>query len=127
MLKEDDKRLIKVLVIENNKVNICVMDSFLYACGYSNVVVARNEKEALKKFTSDTGLILLNAVLPDSSGLELCKRLRQISKGKVVPIIALVAKGKNQRAQCFKAGANSVMSTPTSFKGFENVIQRSIG
>lgn len=127
MLREDDKRLIKVLVIENDKFNICVMDSFLYACGYSNVVIARNEKEALKQFTSDTGFILLNTALPDSSGFELCKRLRETSKEKIVPIIALVQKGKNLRARCFKAGANSVMSTPTSFKGFENIIQRSMG
>jgi CheY-like chemotaxis protein len=122
MLRNRDK----VLIVESDEFNICVADSFLYACGYSNVVVARSCKEALERLVDGVGLILLNITSSNFSGFEVYKELRQTKRGKTIPIIALTPKGKGIRTQCLKAGMNGVMPTPTSLNEFRSVILSSL-
>lgn len=123
MLRERNKRLVKILLVESDEFNIRIADSFLYACGYSNVVIARNAEEALEQFKDNVGLILLSVILKNASGLEVCKKLRGMPRGKTVPILAFAPKGKGMRTKCFKVGMNEVMASPTSFQGFKSVIQ----
>jgi CheY-like chemotaxis protein len=123
MLSGKNGSLKKVLLIEDNEFNIRVTDSFLYACGYPQVIVARNLKEALSQFTKGFDLVLLNVSLKDNLGFEVCKKLRQMPRGKNVPILALAPKGKGMRTKCFKAGVSSVMSGRTSFNGFKEALQ----
>ncbi|HEV2614876.1 MAG TPA: response regulator [Gammaproteobacteria bacterium] len=114
----------KVLIVEHDEFNIRVADSFLYACGYANVVIARNGNEALAKFTNDISFILLNVGLPDCSALDVCKKLRQMPRGKSIPILVFTPRGKGIKTKCLKAGVNDVMPSPTSFNEFKNILQR---
>ncbi|MDX2164730.1 MAG: response regulator [Gammaproteobacteria bacterium] len=123
MSKEKKEMLKKVLLIDNDQFNICVTDSFLYACGFSDVTIARDSKEALSQFAKGFDLVLLNVSLKDNLGFEVCKKLRQMPRGKNVPILALAPKGKSMRSRCFKAGVSNVMSGRTSFKGFREALQ----
>ncbi len=123
MLNGKNGSLKKILIVDNDVFNICVTDSFLYACGYPNVKVARNAKEALEQFVQGFDLVLLNVSLKGSSGFEVCKKLRQMPCGKKVPILALAPKGERMRTRCFKAGINKVMSGRTSFNNFKVAVQ----
>ncbi len=79
----------KILVIDDEVKISEVIKSYLEHDGYK-VVTALNGKEAMesyKEFNPD--LIILDLMLPDISGEEICKRIR---KNSSVPIIMLTAK-----------------------------------
>ena len=79
----------KILVVEDDKTIISALEFTLIDEGY-DVVLAENKKTALDKISSDNfDLILLDLMLPDGSGYDICKEVR--SKSEDIPIIFLTA------------------------------------
>ena len=79
----------KVLVVDDEANIVEVVKSYLENNGYL-VAVAFNGEEALELFDKiHPGLVILDLMLPDISGEQVCKQLRKKSR---VPIIMLTAK-----------------------------------
>lgn len=79
----------KILVVDDEPKIVEVVRSYLENVGYP-VIEAYSGKEALDKFYRDNpSLIVLDLMLPDISGEEICKAIRKKSR---VPIIMLTAK-----------------------------------
>ncbi len=69
--------------------------------------------ESLKKKTAD--LVLLDILLPDMNGLEICKRMRADDRLKNVPVIFLTAKGEEiDRVLGLELGADDYVVKPFS-------------
>ena len=87
--------------------------------GYS-VESAFNGKEALKLIEDKTpDLILLDLMLPDMSGLEICRILRSSKKTKNIPIMMVTAKGEEiDRIVGFELGADDYIVKPFSIREF---------
>ncbi len=87
--------------------------------GYS-VESAFNGKEALKLIEEKTpDLILLDLMLPDMSGLEICRILRSSKKTKNIPIMMVTAKGEEiDRIVGFELGADDYIVKPFSIREF---------
>lgn len=85
-----DKRFMKkILVVDDEEKIVQVIRSFLEHSGFM-VYEAYNGIQALDLFDKVTpSLVILDLMLPDMSGEEICKRLRAKSR---VPIIMLTAK-----------------------------------
>jgi len=87
------------------------------------------EKEGYKVSSSDNGnegiedikklfpdLILLDWMLPDFSGVEICKILKKEKKFKEIPIIMLTAKGEDEdKIKGLNSGADDYVTKPFSF------------
>ena len=79
----------KVLVVDDEVKIVDIIQAYLEKNGY-DVRVAYNGKEALEIFEKELpSLVILDLMLPDLSGEEVCKSLRKKSR---VPIIMLTAK-----------------------------------
>ena len=79
----------KILVVDDEEKLVQVIKSFLEHSGFA-VYEAYNGIQALEVFNKvSPSLIILDLMLPDISGEEICKRLREKSN---VPIIMLTAK-----------------------------------
>jgi len=79
----------KVLVVDDEVKIVDIIKAYLEKFEY-DVVVAFNGKDALDIFEKETpSLVILDLMLPDLSGQEVCKILRKKSR---VPIIMLTAK-----------------------------------
>jgi DNA-binding response OmpR family regulator len=79
----------KILIVDDEIKIVEVVKSYLENSGYS-VCEANNGKEALDKFEKENpALVILDLMLPDITGEEICKALRKKSR---VPIIMLTAK-----------------------------------
>lgn len=79
----------RIFIIDDEIKIIEIIKLYLTNEGY-DVIFATNGKEALDKYKSyDVDLIILDLMLPDISGEEICKSIREISE---VPIIMLTAK-----------------------------------
>ena len=87
------------------------------------------EKEGYKVFFSENGndgikgiknslpdLVLLDWMLPDFSGVEICKNLKKDIKFKNIPIIMLTAKGEDEdKIKGLNSGADDYITKPFSF------------
>ncbi len=82
----------KILLIDGNKKDRDSFSSLLNGEGY-NVYCADNGDEGLKKAKSEKfDLIILDLILPDINGEEICSRLKSSRRYNGVPILVLSAK-----------------------------------
>ncbi len=117
----------KILVVEDEEKIAAVVKSFLESKGFT-VLVADNGKRALEIFDKEgVGLVLLDLMLPELSGEEVCICLRKKSK---IPIIMLTAKSDEaDMLQGLGIGADDYITKPFSLKTLyariEAVLRRS--
>jgi len=102
---EDDEDINELLIYNLSKENFEVK-SFLNSL---------DALESLKHEKPD--LILLDIMLPDIDGIEVCKRLRASEEFKDVPIIMLTAKSTEiDKVVGLELGADDYITKPFSFK-----------
>lgn len=102
----------KILVVDDEIKIVEVVKSFLENSGYI-VYEAYNGREAIDKFEKENpALIVLDLMLPDMSGEEICKTLRKRSR---VPIIMLTAKVEEEDIlRGLNIGADDYVTKPFS-------------
>ncbi|MBK5246982.1 MAG: response regulator transcription factor [Peptostreptococcaceae bacterium] len=110
-MKQDIK---KVLVVDDELKILEVIKSFLESKGYE-VLTAENGKQALCIFEKENiSLAILDLMLPDMSGEDICMSLRQRSR---VPIIMLTAKVEEKdMLKGLGVGADDYITKPFSLK-----------
>lgn len=102
--------MIKILVVDDEQ-KICeFVKAYLDREGYK-VTVAYNGKSAIENFEDvDYDLVILDRMLPDISGEEICKRIRKKSE---TPIIMLTAKIEDEdRIEGFTLGCDDYLCKP---------------
>ena len=101
-----------ILIVDDEKKIVDVVKSYMEVAGY-NVYTAYNGIEAMDVFTKyELDLIILDLMLPDVPGEEICKRIRQNSK---VPIIMLTAKvADDEIINGLNIGADDYVTKPFS-------------
>jgi len=101
-----------ILVVEDDKKISKVVKVYLEGEGY-RVMTADNGKDALKAALKDIpSLVILDLMLPDISGEEVCQELREIGD---FPIIMVTAKSsENERVAGFALGADDYVVKPFS-------------
>lgn len=104
----------KVLVVDDEVKILEVIRSFLESKDYT-VFTAENGKQALSTFEKESiSFVLLDLMLPDLSGEEICERIRQRSR---VPIIMLTAKVEEENIlKGLSAGADDYITKPFRLK-----------
>jgi DNA-binding response OmpR family regulator len=103
----------RILTIENEPEMTNLLASWLRKQGFE-VTVASSGKEALGKICTDSSpdLILLDMMLPDMSGLEVCRRLRMMKK-RPFPILILSAREKlADKVAGLESGADDYITKP---------------
>jgi two-component system, sensor histidine kinase and response regulator len=102
-----------VLVVDDEPDNFDVIEALLpsetYQLHYANC--GKDAIASLDKFAPD--LILLDVMMPDLDGMEVCKQIKLMSKWHAVPIIMVTAlSGKEDLARCLAAGADDFINKP---------------
>jgi DNA-binding response OmpR family regulator len=102
----------KVLVVDDDAGTANLVRLYLEKAGYL-VDVSNDGLDALKKAkTNQNDLIVLDLMLPDKSGLDICRELRSESD---IPIIMLTAKVlESDRIEGFAVGADDYVTKPFS-------------
>ena len=105
----------KILVVDDEPDAVDLIDFNLKAAGY-DVVTAADGAEALKKAKSILpALVLLDIMLPEVDGLEVCKILRRDPATAGIPIIMLTAKAAEiDRILGLELGADDYITKPFS-------------
>jgi len=80
-----------ILVVDDNPVNLKVLCDFLHTCHY-RVVIAQSGEQALENVHKNSpDLILLDVMMPGIDGFETCRRLKENSKTKEIPVLFMTA------------------------------------
>ena len=105
---------INILVVDDEKTIVDVIEAYLKKAGY-NVFKSYDGKEAITIFNNENiDLIILDLMLPDISGEEVCKIIKT---KKDVPIIMLTAKiNEDDILNGFNLGADDYVVKPFSVK-----------
>ena len=106
---------IKILIADDESRMRKLVKDFLTREGYE-VLEAEDGGEALDRFyeDSDISLFILDVMMPNIDGLEVCREIRSQSK---VPVIMLTAKSEERdELQGFDSGADEYISKPFSPK-----------
>ncbi|MFD3156237.1 response regulator [Haloimpatiens sp. FM7330] len=112
---------VKVLVLEDETSIRKFMKIKLNSLGYE-VIEAANGKEALMKMDRTVKIALLDIMLPDIDGVEVCKKFR--NKYSNLGIIMLTAKGQeDDKVFALKTGADDYIVKPFSTKELEARIE----
>src|SRR4030042_146819 len=115
----------KILIVEDNPQNMRLIEMALSAESYT-LLEATNGEEALevaKKERPD--LIIMDIQLPKMSGLEVTRKLREISEFSRTPIIAITAYAmKGDKEKALDAGCNAYLSKPISARDLPNLIAK---
>ncbi|NMD72050.1 response regulator transcription factor [Bacillus sp. DNRA2] len=103
-----------ILLVDDERMIVEVLEAYLLKEGYK-VVTSDNGVDALRKADSvKPDLIVLDLMLPDISGEEICRLLRKESD---VPILMLTAKsGEDDRINGIVIGADDYVTKPFSPK-----------
>lgn len=101
-----------ILIVDDEERIVEFVESYLLKSGYI-VYKAYNGKDAMAIFNSEKlALILLDLMLPDISGEELCSTIRKTSK---IPIIMLTAKAEEENIlKGLDIGADDYITKPFS-------------
>ena len=106
--------MFNILLVDDEKKITEVVKAYLDKEGY-NTLVAHDGKEALNLFESNEfDLIILDRMLPDISGEEICEKIRQTS---LVHIIMLTAKTEDEdKIDGFNLGCDDYVCKPFNVK-----------
>ena len=104
----------KILVVEDEK-NIRELIKFnLENAGYE-VVAAADGRKAVEQLSEEIDLVVLDLMLPEIDGMEVCRRMRGSEELRQIPIIMLTAKGEEvERILGLEMGADDYMTKPFS-------------
>ncbi|OKP91653.1 histidine kinase [Paenibacillus helianthi] len=103
-----------ILIVDDEASNIHALLTILRRHPY-NVLTALSGREALDKVSRypRIDLVILDVMMPDMSGIELCRKLREKYTILDLPILFATAKDRSQDiALGFAAGANDYLSKP---------------
>lgn len=107
----------KILLVDDEPDALKMLGIALHREGYQ-VVGARNYSEALQKIEeSPPDLIILDVLMPEVNGFELCRMIRQRPEMSQVPIIMVTAISReDDKVAGFAAGADDYLVKPVSLK-----------
>lgn len=103
----------KVLIVDDDPVSLKVLLHLLKSVDYQvEIAISGNEAwKVLKDFSPD--LILLDILMPDTDGYELCRELKNYKKYRNIPVIFITSANKTDEiVKGFEAGAVDYITKP---------------
>ncbi len=102
-----------MLIVDDQEENLRVVATVLSAIGY-DIMAAASASQAFKRLASrKPDLILLDVLMPDMDGLEMCRKIQEDPDCQDIPIIFLsAADDKNLIVQALEAGGVDYVTKP---------------
>ena len=102
-----------ILIVDDNEGNLKILANILSANSY-RVALAKRGQEAIDfVHNKEPDLILLDIMMPDINGIEVCKRLKENEKAKKIPVIFIsVLKETEKKIKGFEVGGVDYITKP---------------
>jgi putative two-component system response regulator len=103
----------RILVVEDNSAARELLVEYLLDVGEYSVVEAADATAGFREASSgDVDLVLLDVMLPDESGFNLCRRLKSAVRSYLPIILVTALNSVSDKVQGLEAGADDFLSKP---------------
>lgn len=113
MEKDMEKGKARILIVDDSKLERKLMAAYLTPHQYEVWEAPNGEmaQQIIEAYSPD--LIILDLILEDKSGLEICRELKQREETRLIPIVMVTAYGdKQSRIEGLEAGADDFLIKP---------------
>lgn len=112
-LGEEENGAKKILVVDDEEVNLVVAKNCFYGMNF-RVVCVRSGEEALKEvLNNDYNLVLVDMMMPGLNGIEVCREIRKTYSENTLPIIMSTVRNRPEDIEAsFLAKANDYIAKP---------------
>ena len=106
---------VKILIVDDEPAQIELLRYNLEQAGFSTIH-AENGKQALDMVASEQpDMVVIDWMMPEASGIDVCRQLRARRETKLLPIIMLSARGEDgDRSLGLDSGADDYITKPFS-------------
>lgn len=102
----------KILAVDDTPENLRLLEAILTARGYQLVTAPSGTAGLEAVHREQPDLVLLDIVMPDLNGYDVCRRLRDDPATRFLPIVMITASGDQERVQALEAGADDFIAKP---------------
>jgi len=125
------RRILQVLVVEDNQINQRVAQLQLEKLG-CQVTLCDCGEAAFKESLNDFDLVFMDCQMPGMDGLEATREIRKIEKNQSLEdksyIVAMTANAlEDDRRACIDAGMDDFISKPVQISELQDVISKALG
>ncbi|NOZ42682.1 MAG: response regulator [Alphaproteobacteria bacterium] len=118
----------KILVVEDNDLNMKLFCDLLGAYGYDTIPTQEGMKALALTKEHRPDLILMDIQLPEVSGLEVIKWIKEDEDLRHIPIVAVTAFAmKGDREKIEEAGCDDYIAKPISVGNFIETVKKYTG
>jgi DNA-binding response OmpR family regulator len=114
----------KILVVDDDIHATTLFDTLLTAKGYDAVIVNDSATAFDIAKSTNPDLIILDLMMPEPNGYEVCKTLRADPRFSKIPIVIFTAMGDNEsKESALNAGADEFLTKPFRVEDLMNRIR----
>lgn len=118
----------KILLVDDSSTALMIERMLLGGATY-DLVTARDGREAVAKAESERpDLILMDVVMPNMTGIEACRSLREKESTRSIPIILVTTRGESENVEKgFASGCNDYVTKPINGLELMTKIKNQLG
>ena len=114
-----------ILITDDNQVSLRLIEGILSDSGYSVVTADSGENALLKVNEAKPDLILLDVMMPEMNGYEVCSRLQENKETAYIPVVFITALGDEQnKAKAFSVGGADYLVKPVKRDTFLKTVAK---
>src|SRR2546430_3037379 len=116
MISEPSLRRMKILVVDDDRMTVVLLEQLLLRHGYNRVLGITDSRKVLETCAAfDPDLILLDLIMPEVDGFAVLEALRSDVSESFLPIVVLTADiTEDAKARALEAGATDFLVKPVS-------------
>lgn len=113
----------KILIVDDEPLTVEMLSTFLNLSGHEPVGALSTRQTWDRLAYEEPDAILLDIMLPDGNGLDICKQLRADPRWASVPVIIISAHAPPMTAEAASAGANGYLAKPIKLDALRNALR----
>ena len=112
--KEQALRAAKILIVDDEPINVKLVRKYLVLEGYHNFVLSTDSREVMSLIErEEPDLVLLDVMMPHVSGLDILSAIRASEKWRHLPVIILTAASdQNTKRRANELAVNDFLGKP---------------
>lgn len=122
---EPEESSYDILLIEDDKSTVMVLSDYFRIKGFSSLGVSTGARGLEELNRHIPKVVLLDIILPDIKGYEVCQKIREIEKLGDVPVYFITAIPETEvKKKLEETGANGFFLKPFDFSKFQELVDK---